>query len=73
MNAEPILARTQSLVEAPPKKGLEPYYRQKIEEMEIMITEKRLNLRRLEAQRNEMNLMVKNLKEELTELLKPSS
>jgi 26S proteasome regulatory subunit T6 len=41
--------------------------------MEIRITEKRQNLRRLEAQRNEMNLMVKNLKEELTELLKPSS
>lgn len=60
-------------MEQTPKKGLEPYYRSKIEEMEIRITEKRQNLRRLEAQRNEMNLMVKNLKEELTELLKPSS
>jgi len=37
--------------------------------MEIKIIEKKQNLRRLEAQRNEMNLMVKNLKEELTMLL----
>jgi len=65
----PVLSRVKSLVESVPKKGLEPYYSQKIEEMEIRIIEKKQNLRRLEAQRNEMNLMVKNLKEELYMLL----
>ena len=69
----PVLSRVKSLVESKPKKGLEPYYSQKIEEMEIRIIEKRQNLRRLEAQRNEMNLMVKNLKEELYMLLQPGS
>jgi len=61
----PVLSRVKSLVDQTPKKGLEPYYNQKIEELEIKIIEKKNNLRRLEAQRNEMNLMVKNLKEEL--------
>ena len=73
MLEEPILARTKTLVEQVPKKGLEHYYKQKIEEMEVRIIDKRQNLRRLEAQRNEMNLLVKNLMEELDELLKPSS
>jgi 26S proteasome regulatory subunit T6 len=53
--------------------GFEPYYRNKIEELEVKISEKRNNLRRLEATRNETNLMVKNLKEELYYLLQPSS
>ena len=69
----PVLSRVKSLVEQKPKKGLEPYYSQKIEEMEIKILEKKQNLRRLEAQRNEMNLLVKNLKEELYMLLQPGS
>lgn len=41
--------------------------------MEMQIVEKRNNLRRLEAQRNEMNNLVKNLKEELYMLLQPAS
>jgi hypothetical protein len=45
----PVLTRVKSLVESVPRKGLEPYYSQKIEEMEIKIIEKRSNLRRLEA------------------------
>jgi 26S proteasome regulatory subunit T6 len=52
--------------------GLEPYYRSKIEELEMKITEKRLSMRRLEAQRNELNLMVKNLKNEFEEMQKPA-
>jgi len=56
-----------------PQTGLEPYYKKKIEEMELKIIEKKNNLRRLEAQRNEMNTMVKNLKEELYMLLQPAS
>jgi len=34
----------------------------------MKITEKRLSMRRLEAQRNELNLMVKNLKNEFEEM-----
>ena len=49
--------------------GVESYYRKRIEELELKITEKKSNLRRLEAQRNEMNNLVKNLKEELYLLL----
>lgn len=41
--------------------------------MELKILDKRANLRRLEAQRNEMNTLVKNLKEELYLLLQPAS
>jgi hypothetical protein len=39
----------------------------------MKIVEKRNNLRSLEAQRNEMNNLVKNLKEELYLLLQPAS
>ncbi len=64
-----ILERTQSLVQEPTTSGLESYYKKKVEELELKILEKRANLRRLEAQRNEMNTLVKNLKEELYLLL----
>jgi 26S proteasome regulatory subunit T6 len=49
--------------------GLESYYKKKVEDLEMKIVEKKSNLRRLEAQRNEMNNLVKNLKEELYLLL----
>ena len=68
-----ILQRTQSLVAPKKLTGLEPYYRKKIAEMEIKMVEKQNNLRRLEAQRHEMNAKVKNLKEELHKLLENSS
>jgi hypothetical protein len=64
-----ILHRTKSLVEVPPHKGMEAYYKSKIEELEMALIDKKNNLRRLEAQRNEMNTLVKNLKEELHLLL----
>jgi 26S proteasome regulatory subunit T6 len=48
---------------------MESYYKSKIEELELALIEKKNNLRRLEAQRNEMNILVKNLKEELYLLL----
>ena len=41
--------------------------------MEIRLVEKQNNLRRLEAQRNEMNTKVKDLKEELHKLLESGS
>ena len=68
-----ILERTQSLVQEQPTSGLESYYKKKVEELELKILDKRANLRRLEAQRNEMNTLVKNLKEELYLLLQPAS
>jgi hypothetical protein len=68
-----LLERTNTLVAPKSMNGFEPYYRNKIEELEVKISEKRNNLRRLEATRNETNLMVKNLKEELYYLLQPSS
>ena len=35
--------------------GLKKYYKTKIEELEILTRDKQHNLRRLEAQRNELN------------------
>lgn len=37
------------------KDGLKPYYVTKIEELQLIVTEKTQNLRRLQAQRNELN------------------
>ena len=68
-----MIQRSKSLVEAKKQTGLEPYYRKKIAEMEIKVVEKQNNLRRLEAQRNEMNSKVKDLKEELHKLLESGS
>jgi len=44
-----LIDRTQTLIKKQTQKGFEPYYRQKIEELEVKIIEKRNNLRRLEA------------------------
>lgn len=44
-----LLERTQTLIAPSKQKGFEPFYRQKIEELEVKIMEKRNNLRRLEA------------------------
>ena len=35
--------------------GLENYYRSKIEELELVVRDKTQNLRRLQAQRNDLN------------------
>lgn len=37
------------------REGLQTYYAQKIEELEVTLREKEQNVRRLEAQRNEWN------------------
>jgi 26S proteasome regulatory subunit T6 len=37
------------------REGLQSYYQQKIEELEVVLREKEQNVRRLEAQRNEWN------------------
>merc|ERR1712119_260217 len=45
--------------------GLQQYYITKIEESQKEVAEKVKNLRRLEAQRNELNAKVRMLREEL--------
>jgi len=49
------------------------FYRTKIEECELKVREKQQNIRRLEAQRNEWNSKVRNLREELQLLQEPGS
>jgi 26S proteasome regulatory subunit T6 len=39
----------------PPREGFRNYYIQKIEELQLIVNEKSQNLRRLQAQRNELN------------------
>eukprot|EP00208_Stichococcus_sp_RCC1054_P004294 CAMPEP_0206140794 /NCGR_PEP_ID=MMETSP1473-20131121/10667_1 /ASSEMBLY_ACC=CAM_ASM_001109 /TAXON_ID=1461547 /ORGANISM="Stichococcus sp, Strain RCC1054" /LENGTH=402 /DNA_ID=CAMNT_0053535083 /DNA_START=193 /DNA_END=1401 /DNA_ORIENTATION=- len=53
--------------------GLRSYYRAKIEELELQCRDKQLNLRRLEAQRNDYNTKVRMLREELQLLQEPGS
>jgi len=53
--------------------GILPYFNQKIDELEITVRERTENLRRLEAQRNEINSKVRLLREEVTKLLEPGS
>merc|ERR1719263_2093985 len=53
--------------------GIQSYYASKIEELEVEVRDKMLNLRRLEAQRNELNSKVRLLREELSLLQEPGS
>lgn len=53
--------------------GLRSYYKAKIEELEIQARDKQHNLRRLEAQRNDLNGKVRLLREELQLLQEPGS
>lgn len=43
------------------KDGLKSYYVTKIEELQLVVTDKTQNLRRLQAQRNELNAKGKQL------------
>lgn len=52
---------------------VQSYYRNKIEALEHIINEKRQNVRRLEAQRNQLNSKVRSLREELQLLQEPGS
>jgi 26S proteasome regulatory subunit T6 len=53
--------------------GLKSYYVAKVEELERNIQEKLQNIRRLEAQRNELNSTVRELREELAALQESGS
>ena len=48
-----------------PSEGLRQYYITKIEDLMLTVSEKNQNLRRLQAQRNELNAKVRMLREEL--------
>ncbi|KAL3913256.1 MAG: hypothetical protein SGPRY_008046, partial [Prymnesium sp.] len=58
---------------APMADGFSGYYASKIEELEVVVRERSMNLRRLEAQRNELNSKVRLLREELSLLQEPGS
>lgn len=53
--------------------GLSEYYRSKIADLQVLIASKQNNLRRLEAQRNQLNSRVRSLKEELMVLQEPAA
>ena len=53
--------------------SLSTYYASKIEELEVIVRERTQILRRLEAQRNELNSKVRLLREELSLLQEPGS
>eukprot|EP01006_Ploeotia_vitrea_P036940 TRINITY_DN66078_c3_g5_i1.p1 TRINITY_DN66078_c3_g5~~TRINITY_DN66078_c3_g5_i1.p1 ORF type:complete len:426 (+),score=251.49 TRINITY_DN66078_c3_g5_i1:36-1313(+) len=53
--------------------GVTTYFQGKIDELEITVQDKTQNLRRLEAQRNELNQRVRQLREELNLLQEPGA
>lgn len=53
---------------APSGDGLKSYYITKIEDLQLTVSEKRQDVRRLQAQRNELNAKVRMLREELQHL-----
>jgi len=55
------------------EEGASTYFQGKIDELEIIIQDNTLNLRRLEAQRNELNIKVRRLRDELSLLQEPGS
>ncbi|KIZ02012.1 26S proteasome regulatory subunit T6, partial [Monoraphidium neglectum] len=55
------------------QEGLTWVFQQKVEQLELLVKERTHNLRRLEAQRNELNTQVRQLREELQLLQEPGS
>jgi len=53
--------------------GLRRYYQSKIDELSVKLQDKSQNLKRLEAQRNELNAQVRRLRDELMLLHEPAS
>jgi len=53
--------------------GLSAYYQSKIEQLELQVRDRLQNLRRLQAQRNDLNSKVRSLREELQLLQQPGS
>jgi len=64
-----LMAKVSSSDDGP----LKAYYQSKIDRQENILRQKLSNLRRLEAQRNELNGQVKSLRDELQTLMEPAS
>jgi len=62
-----------AVVAGPVRVGIQSYYDSNIQELSSAIKERKTNMRRLEAQRNELNGKVRLLREELHMLLEPAS
>ncbi|CAH1984853.1 unnamed protein product [Acanthoscelides obtectus] len=62
---EQVLEEKMDVDGGPKGEGFRSYYIQKIEELQLIVAEKSQNLRRLQAQRNELNAKVRMLREEL--------
>ena len=60
-------------VSKPGHNGLASYYQTKIDRLELVLHTKQSDLRRLEAQRNELNARVRRLRDELQKLQDPGS
>eukprot|EP01128_Nolandella_sp_AFSM9_P007741 TRINITY_DN4340_c0_g1_i1.p1 TRINITY_DN4340_c0_g1~~TRINITY_DN4340_c0_g1_i1.p1 ORF type:complete len:405 (+),score=115.78 TRINITY_DN4340_c0_g1_i1:46-1215(+) len=56
-----------------PHQGLSTYYKTKLAELDVILRQKAMNVRRLEAQRNDWNEKVRFIKEELQKLHEPGS
>jgi hypothetical protein len=50
-----VAAKSSTQMRGKDAQGINSYYKTKIEELEIVINDKTQNLRRLEAQRNQLN------------------
>jgi 26S proteasome regulatory subunit T6 len=55
------------------KSGITPYYQNKIDELRIVLQDKTQNLRRLEAQRNDLNAKVRAMRDEVQRLQEPGA
>jgi len=62
-----------AVVSKPGHNGLASYYQTKIDRLELVLHTKQSDLRRLEAQRNELNARVRRLRDELQKLQDPGS
>ena len=62
-----------AVVSKPGHNGLASYYQTKIDRLELILHTKQSDLRRLEAQRNELNARVRRLRDELQKLQDPGS
>jgi len=64
-NPKMVVDQSMEVEDSKSHEGLQQYYITKIEELQMVVSEEVKDLRRLEAQRNELNAKVRMLREEL--------